>query len=347
MNAVKHSPRRTHPRAHKAEDFNPDDVRLFSGSSNPALAKAIADYLHIPLSPTRIKRFSNDNLYVQLGATVRDRVVYVVQSLSPPVNDHIIELFMMMDAARTASARNVHAIIPYYSFARSDKKDAPRISITGRLLARLISCAGATHVMTIALHAPQVHGFFDVPVDPLTARPVFEDYFRKQNLQNAIIVAPDAGAARSATRFANALKLPLAAGVKTRISDHEVRLTTLIGDTTDKQLAIIYDDEIAVGSSIEAMARLLYARGVPEIKAVCTHGVLVGNALERLNNLPYLTEVITTDTVPVSDRKRALLPKLKVLSVAPLFGEALRRNLLRQSIGDLFAFWEDFQAEDE
>jgi ribose-phosphate pyrophosphokinase len=303
--------------------------------------------LGLPLNPVRVKRFSNDNLYVQLGASVRDRVVYIVQSLSLPVNDHIVELFMMLDAARSAGARAVHALIPYYSFARSDKKDAPRISITGRLLARLISCAGATHVMTMALHAPQVHGFFDVPTDPLTARPLFDEYFRKQDLSNTIIVAPDAGSARSATRFANALGLPVAAGVKTRLSDREVRLNTLIGDMTGKRLAVIYDDEIAAGSSTEAMTKLLVAQGVPEVKAVCTHGVLVGNALERLNTIPQLTEVITTDTVPISAQKRAQLPKLKILSVAPLFGEAIRRNLLRQSIGDLFAFWEEFKAEDD
>ena len=163
----------------KANRVDPDDVRIFSGSSNPALAAAIAGYLHLPLDPTRVRRFGNDNLYVQLGASVRSRAVFIVQSFSPPVNDHVVELLMMLDIARGSGAREAHAVIPYFSFARSDKKDAPRISITGRLMAKLIETAGATHVITMTLHSPQVHGFFDMPTDALTARPTFKEYCTK------------------------------------------------------------------------------------------------------------------------------------------------------------------------
>jgi ribose-phosphate pyrophosphokinase len=271
-------------------------------------------------------------------------VVYITQSFAPPVNDHIVELLMMIDAARGAGAREVHAIIPYYSFARSDKKDAPRISITGRLMARLMQAAGVTHVMTMSLHAPQVHGFFDVPTDPLTARPCFEAYFRHKDLAGAIVVAPDAGRARSATRFADRLGLPVAIGNKTRINDREVALTSLAGDLAGARKAIIYDDEIAAGTSVAAMARLLHEYGLQEMCVVCTHGVFSENALARLNALPYLTEIVTSDTVPIAPEKR--VAKLTVLTVAPIFAEAIRRNYLRQSIGDLFTFWEEFKPED-
>ncbi len=322
-----------------------EEIRVFSGSSNPTLAADIAEYLGVPLSPTLIRRFSNDNLYIQLGESVRGRVAVFVQSFSPPVNDHIIELFMMLDAARSAGAQELHAIIPYFSFARSDKKDAPRISITGRLIAKLLATSGATHVVTMTLHSPQVHGFFDMPTDPLTARPLFEEYFRKKDLSHTVVVSPDAGHTLSATRFAEGLDLPFAAGSKIRISDQQVRITGLIGNVQGFRRAIVYDDEIAAGSSVEAIATLLVEHGLKEIIAVCTHGVFCDNAIERLAALTQLTEIVTTDTVPIAPEKR--LPKLRVLSVAPLIGEAVRRNYLRQGIGDLFAFWKEFRAAEE
>jgi len=327
-----------------ADRLDPRDVRIFAGSSNNPLAAAIAAYLQAPLDPTRVQRFSNDNLYIQLGASVRSRTVFLVQSFNPPVNDHVVELFMMLDIARGAGAREIHAVIPYFSFGRSDKKDAPRISITGRLMAKLIEAAGATHVTTMTLHSPQVHGFFDVPTDTLTARPVFEEYLKRQDLSRTIVVAPDAGRARTAARFAQNMNLPVAVATKTRISDTEVRITGLIGDVKGNRRALIYDDEIASGSSIEAVAGLLVEQGIEQITPVCTHGVFSGNALQRLTALPQITEIVTTDTVPVPENKR--VPQLRVLSVAPLFGEAIRRNYLRESIGDLFTFWEEFRAED-
>ena len=168
--------------------LDPTEIRFFSGSSNRPLAEAIANYLHVPLDETRISRFSNGNLYIQLDASVRSRVVFIMQTLAPPANDHLMELLMMLDIARSAAAKEIHAIIPYYSFARSDKKDAPRISITARLVADLLRTAGATHVMTMTLHSPQVHGFFSVPTDPLTARFAFTEYFKARDLSSAILV---------------------------------------------------------------------------------------------------------------------------------------------------------------
>ena len=326
-------------------EVDPEDIRVFSGSSNPNMAAQIARYLGVPHSPTLIRRFSNDNLYVQLGESVRGRVVVIVQSFSPPVNDHIMELFMMLDAARGAGAREVHAIIPYYSFARSDKKDAPRISVTGRLIAKLIEEAGATHVVTMTLHSPQVHGFFDVPTDHLTARPVLVDYFRQQDLRETVVVSPDAGHSLPATRFAENLGLPFAAGSKERLSDSSVRITGLIGNVKGCRRAIIFDDEIAAASSVVAIGRVLVEHGVQELSTVCTHGVFCGNAIERLKNMPQMKEIVTTDTIPLAESKR--LPNMQVLSVAPLFGEAIKCNYLSRGIGDLFAFWKDFkQGED-
>jgi ribose-phosphate pyrophosphokinase len=320
--------------------IDPGEVRFFSGSSNPQLAAGIAGHLGVPLEGTKISRFSNDNLYIQLGASVRSRKVYIVQTLSPPVNDHLMELFMMLDIARGAAAQEIHAIIPYFSFARSDKKDAPRISITARLIADLLQTAGATHVMTMMLHAPQVHGFFSVPTDPLTSRPVFRHYFQQRDLSETIIISPDVGQAKSATRFARDLGLPVAAGNKERISDTEVRINGIIGQPLHGcKRALIYEDEIATGGTLLEISRVLIAAGIQEIWVSCTHGVFVRDGLEKLTAMPQITEIVTTDTVPIPPEKRH--PKLHILSVASIFGEAIRHNYMRQSIGSLFAFGEE------
>ena len=202
------------------------DVRIFSGRSNPELAQRIADHLSVPLDVTNFSRFSNDNMYVQLGASVRGRTVYIVQSLVPPVSDNLVELLMMLDIAKSASAREVHAIIPYFSYARSDKKDAPRISITARLVGDLLVTAGATHIMTMQIHSAQVHGFFTVPADPLTARGLFANYLRSRNFtaDDTVVVAPDVGGAKSSARFARMLDLPIASANKIRVSDKEVEI---------------------------------------------------------------------------------------------------------------------------
>jgi ribose-phosphate pyrophosphokinase len=319
------------------ERFDPSEVRFFHGSSNEQLAGDIARYLDVDPDPTHISRFSNDNLYIQLGKSVRGRRVYIVQSLSPPVNDHLVELLMMLDIARSASAREVYAIVPYFSFARSDKKDAPRISITARLIADLLATAGATQFMTMMLHSPQVHGFFSIPADPLTARPVFERYFGDTDLAGTIVVAPDVGHAKSAGRFAHELGVPVAAGNKERVSDTEVKISGLVGRQVQGfRRAIIYDDEISTGTSVVEMTHLLLEYGLQEISVACTHGVFVRDALQRLEAIPQITDIVTTDTVHIPPEKRT--PRLHVLSVAPIFGEAIRRNYLRKSIQGLFVY---------
>ncbi len=314
-------------------------VRFFSGSSNLALAGKIASHLGVPLESTQITRFSNDNLYIQLGASVRYRRVYIVQSLSQPVNDHLMELLMMIDIARGAAASEIHAIIPYYSFGRSDKKDAPRISITARLVADLLKTAGATHVMSMMFHSPQVHGFFGVPTDPLSSRMVFKEYLETLDLSGSIIVAPDMGQAKSAARFAKSLGLPVAAGNKERVSDTEVIVSGLVGNQVKgHKRALIYDDEIATGGSILEISRVLIEQGIEDIKVVCTHGVFSRNGLERLAVVPQITEIIATDTVHMPPEK--IHPKLTVLSVGHVFADAIRHNINRESLSDLFVFGE-------
>ncbi|MGZ9166913.1 MAG: ribose-phosphate diphosphokinase [Anaerolineales bacterium] len=316
-----------------------DQVRFFSGSSNPVLAANIANELGVPLDATHVTRFSNDNLYIQLGATVRYRRVYIVQSLSQPVNDHLMELLMMLDIARSAAASEVHAIIPYYSFGRSDKKDAPRISITARLVADLLKTAGATHVMSMIFHSPQVHGFFGLPTDPLSSWLVFKGYLETRDLNDAILVSPDMGQAKSAARFAKLLGLPIAAGNKERISDSEVKISGLVGNQVrGHKCALVYDDEIATGGSIHEISRVLIEEGVEEILVICTHGVFTRGGLERLADIPQISEIIATDTVYMPPEKRH--PKLKILSVAPVFADAIRHNLYHESLNDLFVFGE-------
>jgi ribose-phosphate pyrophosphokinase len=291
------------------------------------------------LDGTHITRFSNDNLYIQLDASVRYRRVYIVQSLSQPVNDHLMELLMMIDIARSAAASEVHAIIPYYSFGRSDKKDAPRISITARLVADLLKTAGATHVMSMMFHSPQVHGFFGIPTDPLSSNLVIKEYLSKLDLSDSIIVAPDMGQAKSAARFAKTLGVPVAAGNKERISDSEVIISGLVGNQVHGlKRALIYDDEIATGGSIMELSRVLVGEGIEDIRVICTHGVFSHNGLERLAVVPQIKEIITTDTVHIPPEK--MNPKLTVLSVAPVFADAIHHNINRESLSDLFVFGE-------
>ena len=320
-----------------------DEVRLFSGSSNPEIAAAIADCLGIPLEETHISKFSNDNIFVQLGSSVRGRKVYIVQSLTPPVSNHLVELLMMLDIAKSAAAREVHAIIPYFSYARSDKKDAPRISITAKLIADLLKTAGATHIMTMTLHAPQVHGFFDIPADPLTSRMDIVDYLRKRELdpEKTVVVAPDMGRAQAAARFAEQLGLPVASAYKTRVSDTNVEIGGLIRrQVSGFEEAIVYDDEIATAGTVVGLSKVLVDSGIKKITLVCTHGLFLGKAVKRIHSVPEIQEIISTDTVKLPDKIKKELPMLTILPVGHLFGKAIIQNYLHRSIGELFAYSE-------
>jgi ribose-phosphate pyrophosphokinase len=309
------------------------DITIFSGSAHIELAKEISASLGLQLSPTQIQHFSNDCLYVQMNENCRESDVYLVQPLVTPVQENLMELLFMLDAARGASAARLTAVIPYYAYARSDKKDAPRISIAGRLVADLLQTAGANRVITVALHAPQVHGFFSVPTDHLNALNVLAQHFRKYNLTNGIVVSPDLGNAKSATAFSRLLNLPVAAGSKKRISDDKVIIDSIVGDVSGKDVIII-DDEIANGGTIVEILQHIRSHGIGRIFVACTHGLFTGKAIERLRQQTDIEEIVTTNTVPIPAEK--LLPNMTVISLAPLIAETIRRNHNGESVSSLF-----------
>lgn len=315
-----------------------DHIAVFSGNAHPQLAQQIVDSLGIPLSPISINKFANDNIEVQLGESVRGKEVFLVQPLVPPTSDHLLELLLMCDIARMSGAKGVHTVIPHYSYGRSDKKDAPRISITARLVADLLVTAGAQHVISMTMHSPQVHGFFSVPTDHLTAHSVFIKHFKQQDLSNTVIVSPDIGNAKRAAKLAHSLGLPLAIGQKQRISDENVSIGNVLGDVQGKRV-IIFDDEIATGGTIVELAGHLRHSGAGEISIATTHGLFLKKAKKRLDGLEDIREVVTTNTVPIKPKKCP--DKLVTLDVGHIFGEVIRRTLLGESIGDLFEFWPD------
>src|SRR5260221_10098238 len=300
------------------------EITVFSGSAHHGLAEEVCATLDVPLCPSTFRRFSNDCLYAQLNANCRERDVFILQPLVPPVQEHLMELLLMLDAARDASAGRTTAVIPYYAYARSDKKDAPRISIAARLVADLLVTAGADRVLTMALHAQQVHAFFRVPVDHLNALNILSAHFKSRNLANTVVVSPDLGNAKSASHLARLLNLPVAAGSKRRLSDYQVVIDAIVGDVEGKN-AIILDDEIANGGTILERLRLLRERHAGKITVACTHGLFTGSAIERLKAQPDIVEIVSTNTVPLTPEKIQSLPNLRVLSVAPLLAEAIRR----------------------
>jgi ribose-phosphate pyrophosphokinase len=309
-----------------------DGLKIFAGNSNVSLAEEICESLGIALSRLEISRFSNDNLHVQVKENVRERDVFLVQSFTQPVSEHIMELFITLDALRSASARRITAVIPYYSYARSDKKDAPRISITGRLMADLIVSAGADRVLTMDLHADQVHGFFSVPVDHLTAIPTIADHYRERlDLSKCVAVATDAGGTKRVQQFAQRLDIPMAFIEKRRMRE-SVTQGLVVGEVADRD-AIIFEDEIAAGSTMVSTVQTLAEAGTRAIYAGATHAVLCGPAIERLKDSD-LRNLAVTNTVDIPSEKR--IETLTVLSVASLFAEAIKRIHTGESVGALF-----------
>ena len=307
------------------------EIVVFSGSAHRILAQAICQELGVALSAVEMTRFSNDCLQAQLQANCRQRDVYIVQPLVPPTQEHLMELLLMIDAARGASAAQITAVVPHYAYARSDKKDSSRISIGGRLVADLLTTAGVDRVLTMTLHAPQVHGFFSVPVDHLTALGVLADHFQAQELSDSVVVSPDLGNAKTATQFARLLGLPVAAGSKRRLADDRVVIDAIVGDVAGRR-AIVLDDEIATGGSIVELLDRLADEGCTSAAVACTHGLFVGKAVERLRGHPMISEVVTTDTVPPP----ADWPELRVRTVAGLFAEAMARVHAGESVSSLF-----------
>jgi ribose-phosphate pyrophosphokinase len=306
------------------------EIAVFGGTAHPALTAEICAFLSVPQRPVRLKRFANDCLEVQLQSNCRERDVFLIQPLVPPVQEHLVELLLMADAARGASAGRVTAVLPHYAYARSDKKDAPRISIGARLVADLLVTAGVNRVLALTLHSPQVHGFFSVPVDHLHALRELAAHFRGRDLSRAIVVSPDLGNAKSAAAFARRLGVPVAAGAKERLSDTQVSITTIIGDVSGRDV-IVLDDEIARGTTMFELLDRLNEQGARSIAVACTHGLFIDSALEKLAATD-VTEIVSTNSVPVPMAN----PKLKVLSVAPALAEAINRIHNGESVSSLF-----------
>ena len=309
------------------------NIAVFTGRAHPDLARAICRRLKIRLSPSTTTRFSNDCLGVQLESNCRDADVFIIQPLVPPVQEHLMELLLMLDAARGASAARLTAVIPHFAYARSDKKDAPRISIAARLVADLLSTAGANRVLTMTLHSPQVHGFFSVPVDHMNALKVLAAHFRKSAAKNTVVVSPDLGNAKEASHLARMLGLPVAAGSKKRLGDDRVVIDAIVGDVEGRDV-IVLDDEIANGGTMVEILEKLRRYRVRRVAVACTHGLFTGEAIPRLAAQPDIAEIVTTDTVPIAPGKR--LPNMKVLSVAPLLADAIRRIHVGESVSELF-----------
>ncbi|MEU6440721.1 MULTISPECIES: ribose-phosphate pyrophosphokinase [unclassified Streptomyces] len=309
------------------------DIAVFSGSAHPELAAEVCRHLEVPLSPARINRFANDCLEVQLEANCRERDVFLIQPLVAPVQEHLVELLMMCDAARGASAGRITVVMPHYSYARSDKKDMPRISLGGRLVADLLVTAGASRVLALTLHSPQVHGFFSVPVDHLHALRELATHFRKLDLSNTTVVSPDLGNAKEAAAFARLLGTRVAAGAKQRFEDDKVSISAVIGDVADRDV-IVLDDEIAKGSTVIELLERLRELGARSVRVACTHGLFASGALKRLSEQPEVLEIVCTNSVPVPEAERT--EKLTVLSVAPALAEAVRRIHNGESVSALF-----------
>jgi ribose-phosphate pyrophosphokinase len=317
-----------------------DDLYIFAGTSNEPLAQRICDYLGVPLRPRSIKRFTHGTLRIQLGESVRNKDVYIIQSLTEPVHRHLMQLLMMLDIARHGDARRVTAVIPYYAYARSDKKDAPRICITAKLVAQLIEAAGADRVIALMLHSPQVHGFFDVPLDHLTSLRVMVDHFKQQDLSDTVLVSPDVGHAKQATKLAYALHLPLAVGSKVRLADTDVAIDSVLGPSGPQpKRAIVIDDEIATAGTMLRIVEALAEMGTQRFSLAATHGLFTGDAIPRLNGLAQVEEIVTTDSVYAPHAIEGI-PKLRVESVASVLGDGILCNHEGRSVGGLFTFWE-------
>lgn len=309
------------------------EIKIFTGNAHTELAKEIAEYLRLPLSEAEVFEFPNENIFVRLCSSVRGQDAFVIQPMSRPVHRSIMELLIMLDTLKRDSAGRITAVFPYMAYARSDKKDQPRVPISARLMANMIETAGADRYLTVDLHAGQIQGFFQIAGDELTAFYLQRDYLLNKNLLDVVVVAPDAGRAKDARYLADALDAPLAIVEKRRYgNDPTAKALQLIGDVRDRT-AVIFDDEIDTAGTITNAIRFLKESGARDIYAVATHAILSGPAIERLANAP-LTELIVTNTVPIPKEKR--LPNMKILSVAPLLGEVIRRIHFGISVGALF-----------
>jgi len=310
-----------------------DELKVFSGTAHPALARAVCDYLGIPLGEAEVFEFSNENIFVRILENVRERDVFIIQPICSPVNRSLVELLIMLDAFRRASAGRITAVVPYYAYSRTDKKDQPRVPITARLIADLITTAGANRLLTVDLHAPQIQGFFTIPVDELTARPMLTQYFREKAPGNLVVVATDIGISKAARDVAAKLGAPLAIMEKRRVGNVDSSETLNVIGEVEGMHALTVDDEIDTAGSLVGVVNALLKRGVTKVYACCTHPVFSGPAIQRIAGCP-VKEVVVTDTIPVNGDKK--LNKITVLSIASLIGEAIHRIHTGLSVGAMF-----------
>ena len=310
-----------------------DELKVFTGNGHPELAKSVCEYLDIPLGQAEVFKFANDNTFVRIHENIRQRDVFIIQPTCFPVNDNLMELLIMIDACKRASAGRITAVVPYYGYGRTDKKDQPRVPITARLVADLLTAAGADRLLTVDLHVGQIQGFFNIPVDELTTLPLLGDYFAAKEIQDLVVVAVDIGISKKARDIAEHLGAPLAIIEKRRMNNNDVSETMNVIGEVEGKTSLVFDDEIVTGGSIVNAAKALYEQGVKDVFCCVTHPVLSKDGSEIMAKSKF-SEVVVTDTIPMPPEKRN--GKFTILSVAPLLGEAIYRIHKGQSVGDLF-----------
>jgi len=310
-----------------------DELKVFSGNAHPKLAKSVCDYLGIPSGQAEIFEFSNENIFVRILENVRQRDVFIIQPICSPVNRSLVELLIMLDAFKRASAGRITAVIPYYGYGRTDKKDQPRVPITARLVADLLTTAGANRLLTIDLHAAQIQGFFNIPVDELTASSLLSQYFKEKDLADLVVVATDIGISKRARDLAATLNAPLAIIEKRRLGNNDATETLNVIGEVEGMRALTVDDEIDTAGSLAGVVNSLIEHGATEVYACCTHPVFSGPAIQRIASSP-VKEVVVTDTIPVNGNKK--LDKITVLPIASLIGEAIHRIHTGLSVGAMF-----------
>lgn len=309
------------------------NLKIFAHEAAKDFAGEVCNYLKLPLSEMSVMKFKNDNTFVQLNESVREQDVFIIQANTPPINERIMELLISIEAAKRASAKDINVVLPYFPYSRSDKKDQPRVPITAKLIAKLLEAAGATRVITCDLHNPSIQGYFDIPCTRLTAQYLLQDYFKSLNLEDMVIVATDAGSSKKAYKYSKYFDCPIALIDKRRAgNDDKAEASAVIGDVKGKQ-AVIFDDEVDTAGSMMETVRILNDYGAREIYAGCTHGILSANAIERIQE-SAIKEFVMTNTVPVAEDKR--IDKFKILSIAPLFAEAIQRINEARPLGELF-----------
>ena len=312
-----------------------ENIKIFACPTAEKFTKEICEAIHLPMGKVECYKFANDNNFVQYKETVRQKDIYLVQTTQPPVNERIMELLIMIDAAKRASAKTINVVLPYYIYSRSDKKDQPRVPVTARLFAEMLEAAGANRVVTCDLHNPAIQAYFNIPCDRLTGQHLLQSYFDEKQMKDKVVVATDAGSSKKAYKYSTYFNCPMALIDKRRAgNDDKAVATHIIGDVKDKT-ALIFDDEVSTAGTMVEAAKILQDHGAKEIYAACTHGILCGPAIERIQNSP-IKELVITNTVPLTPEKQ--IEKIKVLSIAPLFAEAIQRINEAKPLGDLFEF---------